>query len=269
MQSYLGDYPGARSNPQEKFIRSVNSVINQTDSNWELLIISDGCDITENLYNENFTSYENIIFKKVDKPEGSTMYTKGESKSFYRGIPRREGVRLATGDWICYLDSDDIFLENAIDMIRSSIMQMIKLREKNGGKELRYVFNECIIENKKMKEIELLIESHIENNSDLERETKRIVLGDPFEVKGLKDLWVSMKTVFLDKEIAVVPISTAQFIHKKNYPSWEWGDSTNDKESEDNAFIKPITIIGEEASRAGILNMPYYVRCHFKGLWDC
>ena len=35
MQSYLGDYPDSRKNPEEKFIRAVNSFLKQTNKNTE------------------------------------------------------------------------------------------------------------------------------------------------------------------------------------------------------------------------------------------
>ena len=65
MQSFLKDYPGARSDPERKFIRAVYSVISQTNQNWELVIVSDGCSITEKLYNDYFREYDNILFEKV------------------------------------------------------------------------------------------------------------------------------------------------------------------------------------------------------------
>ena len=54
MQSYLGDYPGSRTEPERKFVRAVNSFLNQTNKNSELIIVSDNCKITEKLYKENF-----------------------------------------------------------------------------------------------------------------------------------------------------------------------------------------------------------------------
>ena len=85
MQSYLKDYPGARSNPEEKFIRAVNSVINQSSPNWELVIISDGCEITKALYEEHFEQEERIIFDMIDDHAGSTMQEES-SKVKYRII---------------------------------------------------------------------------------------------------------------------------------------------------------------------------------------
>ena len=42
MQSYLGEYPGARSNPKYKFVRAVNSFLLQKHPDKELIIVSDG-----------------------------------------------------------------------------------------------------------------------------------------------------------------------------------------------------------------------------------
>jgi len=270
MQSYLGDYPGARSKPEEKFIRAVYSVIAQTSPKWELIIVSDGCQITERIYNTYFKNYKKIKFKKVNKPEKSTMYTSSNSgDKFYRGAPRKEGVKLATGDWICYLDSDDIFLRNGVKDILKQIRSAEDMKLNKTDLELRYIFNECIIENLTLMQIEDLIEAKMESSTELKREHKRESIGDPFEIEGLEGIWISVKTVFREKrDKKVLPISTAQFLHKRGWPEWEWGDSESDSISEDNAFIKPITLKGEEAKHAGLLQMKYYVRCHMKGVWD-
>ena len=92
MQSYLGDYPGARTNPEMKFIRAVYSMIGQSNPNWELIIAADGCKITERLYKEHFQHYSNIKFFMVEKPEDTTMNNKDrnlfitENKNNYLNI---------------------------------------------------------------------------------------------------------------------------------------------------------------------------------------
>lgn len=270
MQSYLGEYPGARSKPEEKFIRAVYSVIAQTSHDWELIIISDGCKITEKLYDTYFKDYSNIKFKMVEKPEDSKMYVSSKAgDKFYRGTPRKEGVKMATGDWICYLDSDDMFLRNAVEDISAQIQRAEDMKLNKTDLELRYIFNECIIENLTLMQIEDLIEAKIESGVELKRDHRRESIGSPFEIEGLEGIWTSVKTVFRDKrDQKVLPISTAQFLHKRGWPEWEWGDSKDSLVSEDNAFIKPITLKGEEAKHAGLLHIEYYVRCHMKGVWD-
>ena len=44
--SFLGQYPGAASRRDEKLVRAVQSVLDQTYTDFELKVIADGCDLT-------------------------------------------------------------------------------------------------------------------------------------------------------------------------------------------------------------------------------
>jgi glycosyltransferase involved in cell wall biosynthesis len=104
MASYLGEYPGCASDRVYKFKRAVDSFILQSYNNKELIIVSDGCNITENLYNDLYKKNDNILFTKIEK------------EATFSGKTRNVGIDISTGDYICYLDSDDflskIHLEN-------------------------------------------------------------------------------------------------------------------------------------------------------------
>lgn len=114
MQVFLGDYPGARRNPIEKFKRAVESFQEQTYKNSELIIVADGCLKTQQIYQRSFKNNPNIKFIYIDKKEGLNMYedqeVNGEFYKYYRGIPRKIGVSAATGDLITYMDADDYLL---------------------------------------------------------------------------------------------------------------------------------------------------------------
>lgn len=110
MASFLGDYPGCAKDRVKKFIRSVNSFLDQTYQNKELIIISDGCDITENVYKEYFSKNENIIFEKIEKDV------------LFGGQTRNRGIELSSGNWICYLDTDDFLSNNHLELISEQIL---------------------------------------------------------------------------------------------------------------------------------------------------
>ena len=105
MASYLGDYPNRASNPEKKFIRAVKSFLSQTYVDKELIIVSDGCDTTEKLYNMYFSNEKNIRFTKIEK------------QPIYSGECRNAGIRIANGDIISYLDNDDILGKRHLEII--------------------------------------------------------------------------------------------------------------------------------------------------------
>ncbi len=96
MPSYLYKYDDlAATDRQKKLIRAVKSFLNNTYPNKELIIIADGCDRTEKVYNDMFSRYPEIKFKFILRD------------GLFGGRPRNEGLKMATGELICYLDNDD------------------------------------------------------------------------------------------------------------------------------------------------------------------
>ncbi len=107
MASYLGAYPGSASNREAKFLRSVKSFINQTlDQNErELIIVSDGCNITNRLFYENYRQYPNIKLIPIPK------------QPFYSGEMRNVAFNESKGDIITYLDTDDVLGKKHLEII--------------------------------------------------------------------------------------------------------------------------------------------------------
>jgi glycosyltransferase involved in cell wall biosynthesis len=103
MMSYLGDYFQCSNKREIKFIRAVNSFIGQTYKNKELIIVSDGCVKTVNLYNNFYKEDKNI-----------KLILKEKQKERYPGFLRQVGIENSTGDRILYLDSDDYLGRNHI-----------------------------------------------------------------------------------------------------------------------------------------------------------
>ena len=102
MASWLG---AKRKDLDTKFIRAVNSFLKQTYQDKELIIISDGCQITEYLYDRHFKNNPLIKFKLLDKQPP------------YSGNVRNTGLDMATGEIISYLDSDDVIGKNHLQII--------------------------------------------------------------------------------------------------------------------------------------------------------
>jgi glycosyltransferase involved in cell wall biosynthesis len=109
MASYLGEYEGAAKNRINKFHRAVDSFISQPYQHKELIIVSDGCEVTEKIVEENYLSNKQVELIKLPKQE------------LFSGNVRDAGLRAASGDIICYLDTDDYFGNSHLSMIASNL----------------------------------------------------------------------------------------------------------------------------------------------------
>lgn len=105
MSSFLGEYPGAAKEREKKFLRAVKSYQNQSFKDSELIIVSDGCAKTIALYEQFFKDDNRIKLIKLPK------------QPLYSGEMRNAALRIAQGELISYLDSDDILGKEHLETI--------------------------------------------------------------------------------------------------------------------------------------------------------
>lgn len=110
-------------NSQDYLEETILSVLNQTYSNWELLLIDD-CSIDN--------SYE-IIKKYLEKDE-RIKYLKNDKNSG-PAITRNKGIEKAKGEYIAFLDSDDLWYENKLER-QISFMQTNNIVISHGDYEM-------------------------------------------------------------------------------------------------------------------------------------
>ena len=92
-------------NAEKTIIRTLESVVNQTYKNIEILVINDGSkDNSEQLISNYVSQVDNKNIRLISKENG------GVSSA------RNRGIDYATGDFIAFLDSDDFWLPNKIEM---------------------------------------------------------------------------------------------------------------------------------------------------------
>ncbi len=92
---------------------ALNSVLNQTFQDFEILIIDDGStDGTDDLV----LQYQDIriVYEKQRNSGGPAN-------------PRNKGIKLSKGEWICFLDSDDFWCSNKLEFCYNQINANVDL----------------------------------------------------------------------------------------------------------------------------------------------
>jgi glycosyltransferase involved in cell wall biosynthesis len=113
MASYLGEYPNCASHRRMKFERAIRSYVQQTHADKELVVVSDGCNDTIELYDRLRRDYDKHPAIRNWK---LVVFSKKEP---FSGLIRNAGMDCCTGDIICYLDTDDFFWDHHLESINN------------------------------------------------------------------------------------------------------------------------------------------------------
>lgn len=133
--------------------KTINSVLNQTYDHFEIVIVDDGStDESVNVIKKTFDS---------DKIRLSQKENGGPSSA------RNRGVLESKGDWIVFLDADDILLPNALEYFSNLILKV--------GNHVEYIICNYFI--KTDHEIKLFSQAHIDR-----------IVSNPFYLEAVRDL---------------------------------------------------------------------------------
>lgn len=112
-------------NKSDTILRSVNSVLSQTYSHWELIIIND-CGI------ESLT--------EIELPKDERIQTYFNSYNLGAGKTRQRGLNLANGEFVAFLDADDWWEK---DFMFLGLKTLIDNSNSDGAYFQTYVYEDC------------------------------------------------------------------------------------------------------------------------------
>lgn len=122
----------------EKFItETIQSVQNQTYSNWEMLIVDDcSSDKTVDIIQHFMEEDHRIHLIRLNKNSGASK-------------ARNEAIKLVKGDYMTFLDADDIwfpdFIANSIATINSTGIPFVFSSYRRSNENLEFVYSDFIV----------------------------------------------------------------------------------------------------------------------------
>ena len=186
-------------NRLELLQRAVNSVVEQTYSNWELIVVNDAStDHTAQYLDDLSQKDKRIIVIHQEQSTGAC-------------IARNNAIKIATGDFITGLDDDDVFYENRIYFFLKEWeedSQIIAIAAYNN-----ILKNKKITSNKNLKEIivcqrDLLYSNDIGNQVFTKTEIFRNNNGFDLRFPMLQDFDFWYRLMSNNKKIKIIPYNT-------------------------------------------------------------
>lgn len=122
-------------NRTKELQRAVYSVLNQTYQQFEIIIVDDG-------------SHENIklVVDRIFSDHSKIRYLRHE-KNFGAQAARNTGIKAAKGEWIAFLDSDDEYLPDSIE---------VRLNKASTAR-VPVVHSDCIIVERKKRNVDVYL----------------------------------------------------------------------------------------------------------------
>tara|TARA_B100000524_G_scaffold326620_1_gene210223 strand:- start:1571 stop:2314 length:744 start_codon:yes stop_codon:yes gene_type:complete len=102
----------------DDLIKAIHSVISQTHTNLEIIVVND-CSTQKEYYNYDFNSTFGKLFSIIHLDKNSSQLFGHASAGYTRTI----GCKQAIGDYIAFLDDDDVWLPNKLE---NQIKEMVK-----------------------------------------------------------------------------------------------------------------------------------------------
>ncbi|WP_430399730.1 glycosyltransferase family 2 protein [Flavobacterium sp.] len=124
-------------NSAKYIAETIQSVQNQSYDNWEMIIIDDcSSDNSEEVIIEIQKTDSRIHFFKLNQNSGS-------------GVARNIGIEKAAGDFMTFIDSDDIwftdFIKNSVETIQNTKTSFVFSSYKRSNEVLEFVYSDFIV----------------------------------------------------------------------------------------------------------------------------
>ncbi|MEE6646637.1 glycosyltransferase [Limosilactobacillus pontis] len=97
-------------NVKKYLSKCISSVINQTYSNLEIILVDDGSTDGSGIMCDSFAQLDNRV--KVIHKSNTGL-----------GLSRNSGLKIANGDYVCFIDSDDYIKETMINHLAYNLKQ--------------------------------------------------------------------------------------------------------------------------------------------------
>ena len=198
MPCTLTPYKNCASNLEGKLIRAVESVLKQSFTDWELIIVADGCKRTKDVIMPYFLEYLPKI-RLIEIPK----------QKIWSGAVRNAGIYKAEGEIITYLDIDDKLGENHLQIIND-----------NFGDSDWVFFNDLIWKNNQF------VENHCNMNAKGQCGTSNVAVKRSLNAywnddSYLHDWYYIKQLQALSSNYKVIPCSEYHICHRPNNPKFD------------------------------------------------